>query len=511
MPLSPDTLLQGGKYRIVRFIAGGGFGSTYEALHVMLNTRVAIKEFFMSDYCNRDAYTNQISVATQSMTDTVNRCRRKFLEEARALYALRHRGIVRVSDVFEENGTSYFVMDYLEGCTLNEITKRGPLDETTALHYFRQLCEALDYVHRNNRLHLDIKPGNVMVDHNGHTTLIDFGASKQYDPDHGKNNTTLLSYTPGYAPPEQIGGNLTHFSPSTDIYALGAVLYRMLTGVTPPPANERSSGLEMDPLPPSISSRTRRAVEWTMQLRKQMRPQSISELLALLDKAGSSRGGGASLLSRLHTALSRNSKSPEDGAEPALPIHEAAEDGTSDTAGESNKASKAMGWKLIAGIALTASLLTFILALTLGGGAGQTEEAEAEASAQQSEEAPQRVENKEFTDSDGDTYLYTGTLNANGLPEDDHGVAIFETGTYEGAFRNGLREGAGTFTTADKSNHFVGTFENDHYKEGVLHFPKQDNIRFEGTFMNDRPYDGPLKDKDGVVLGYYEKGHSPWE
>lgn len=511
MHLSPDTFLQGGKYRIVRFIAGGGFGNTYEAIHVMLNTRVAIKEFFMSDYCNRDAYTNQVSVATQSMADTVGKCRRKFMDEARALYALRHRGIVRVSDVFDENGTSYFVMDYIEGCTLAEITKRGPLDEDTALDYFRQVCEALDYVHRNNRLHLDVKPGNVMVDHQGRAILIDFGTSKQYDADHGRNNTTLLSYTPGYAPPEQIGGNLTYFSPATDIYALGGLLYKMLTGITPLPANERSSGLEMQPIPTTISSGARRAVEQAMQLRKQSRPQSIDELLGLLPRKRGSRGEKAAAPSKWRSLLAHKSPSPK--AEKPAPIPRRTQDDTpqAQATAESGKPKKRLHWTIVPAIALGVALLTFVLALTLGGGGSRTEGTDAKDPVANSEEGLRHVEGLELTDSDGDTYRYTGQLNAQGLPEDDHGVAVFATGTYEGTFHHGLREGAGSYTTADQSNYFVGTFEADHYKEGVLYFPKQDNMRFEGTFRRDRPYDGPLKDKDGKVLGYYEKGKATWD
>ena len=109
--LLPGTMLRANTYRIVRFIAAGGFGCTYEAEHVMLRRRVAIKEFFMQGYCNRDEHTNHVTVGTQGMQEQVNKSKRKFLEEARAIGELEHEGIVRVSDVFEENGTAYYVMD----------------------------------------------------------------------------------------------------------------------------------------------------------------------------------------------------------------------------------------------------------------------------------------------------------------------------------------------------------------------------------------------------------------
>ena len=218
-------MLRGDTYRIVRFIAAGGFGCTYEAEHVLLEKRVAIKEFFMQDYCNREDYTNRVTVGTKSMYELVDKYKRKFIGEAKALSGLEHEGIVRVSDVFEENGTAYFVMDYVDGQPLSGLCKNGPLPEKHALFYIRQVCEALAYVHDHNRLHLDIKPGNIMVKSDGRTVLIDFGASKQYEPTTGENNSSMPGLTPGYAPLEQTQGDVRQFFPATDIDALGATLY----------------------------------------------------------------------------------------------------------------------------------------------------------------------------------------------------------------------------------------------------------------------------------------------
>ena len=280
------SLLQGGKYRIVRFIAAGGFGCTYEAEHVLLEKRVAIKEFFMQDYCNRDADTRHVTVAAQTMHELVDKYKRKFIGEAKALSGLEHEGIVSVSDVFEENGTAYFVMDYVDGQPLSGLCKNGPLLEKHALYYIRQVCEALAYVHEHNRLHLDIKPGNIMVKPDGRTVLIDFGASKQYDAASGENTTTLLGYTPGYAPLEQMNRNVQQFFPATDIYALGATLYCLLTGHTPQSPTDRINAEEEDlDLPANISAATRQAVERALEIRKKDRPQSVREFIALLDAA----------------------------------------------------------------------------------------------------------------------------------------------------------------------------------------------------------------------------------
>lgn len=280
MALQPGTILKG-TYRIVRFIASGGFGCTYEAEHIELKARVAVKEFFVKDFCNRDEQTGYISVGTTSKAGLVDKLRRKFKDEARAIWGLRHTGIVRVTDVFDENGTSYYVMDFIEGTPLSDM---GTLPEKTAINYMSQVCEALAYVHAHNRLHLDIKPANIMVDRHGRAVLIDFGASKQYDEVDGQNTSTVSGLTPGFAPIEQMDNDITVFSPATDIYSLGATLYALLTGHVPPSASKLAS-MKLPELPASVSPSTRGAVTSAMRLNKFDRPQSVGEFKQMLDSA----------------------------------------------------------------------------------------------------------------------------------------------------------------------------------------------------------------------------------
>ena len=285
MHLQNNTLLQGGKYKIVRFIASGGFGCTYEAQHTFLDSRVALKEFFISDFCNRDEITGQVTVATKSKVEFVDKLKKKFMDEARSLFKMKHPGIVRVIDVFEENGTAYYAMEYIDGESLGDLVKRkGKLPEAEVVGYIRQVAEALKYVHSLNRLHLDIKPGNIMVNKDGKAVLIDFGASKHYDDETGENTSTLLGInTKGYAPVEQVNQSFRSFSPATDIYALGATLYKLLTGITPPDANLLMAKEKvLTPLPSYISPSTRHAVEAAMQLLRKNRPQSVKEWLAIL-------------------------------------------------------------------------------------------------------------------------------------------------------------------------------------------------------------------------------------
>ena len=287
--MSVGTYLQNGRYEILRYISSGGFGCTYEARDTKFKSKyktVAIKEFFAKDFCNRDTLSNSVVVGTLSKKELFEKLRNKFIDEAEALYDLQHSNIVRVTDKFEENGTAYYVMDYIDGKSLNTlIEEKGCLGEHEALGYIRQVAAALDFVHKHNRLHLDVKPHNIMIDGEGKAILIDFGVSKQYDEVNGENTSTLMGHTPGYAPIEQLGNGITQFTPATDIYSLGATLYKALTGETPIAAHQRASSQKLKELhfPEEISRSTCSAVEHSMQLYVENRPQSIAEFLALLE------------------------------------------------------------------------------------------------------------------------------------------------------------------------------------------------------------------------------------
>ena len=320
MNLPSGILLQGGKYRIVRFIGSGGFGCTYEAEHVMLEKRVAIKEFFVKDFCNRDETTSNISVAAQSKKALVEKLRSKFMDEAKSLFRLKHPGIVHVSDVFEENGTVYYVMDYIDGRSLQDIVaSEGFLPESRAVKYIRQVADALGYVHSNNRLHLDIKPGNIMVDSSDNAILIDFGASKQYDEDSGENHSTMRGMTRGYAPPEQMSSSLIKFYPATDIYSLGATFYKILSGETPLDTSERISGEELRPLPSGISRPVCQAIKFALELNKTKRPQSIAEFLSILAPSASDNREVGSEETILSDTVFRRDK-PDDGGHASVDL-----------------------------------------------------------------------------------------------------------------------------------------------------------------------------------------------
>ena len=280
-----STLMQG-KYRIVAVLGQGGFGITYKGEHTMLGTTVAIKEFFMKGACERDENSTHVTTS-QSNSELASRFRTKFLKEAKTLAALKHPNIIRVFDVFEDNGTAYYVMDYIEGNNLSDIVEgKGRLSEPLALKYIRQVANALNYLHQKKLLHLDVKPANILLDKNtGNAILIDFGVSKQYDQDGQQTSTTPPAISKGYSPVEQYaqGSNVKTFSPATDIYSLAATLYKLVTGNTPPESNLLlNEDEQLPPYPSNVSEVTRSAIAECLQTRKK-RPQSISEFLQLLD------------------------------------------------------------------------------------------------------------------------------------------------------------------------------------------------------------------------------------
>ena len=283
MNLKTGHQLAGGRYRVERVLGQGGFGITYLCEQTGLLRKVAIKEFFMKELCNRESDTSHVSIPSIGSRDMVDRFRQKFIKEARALAALNHKHIIRIIDVFEENNTAYYVMEYVGGGSLADKVKSGALPEAVALRYIRQVAGALDFVHGKRMMHLDVKPANILLNENNEAILIDFGLAKQYDSAGSQTSTTPVGISHGYAPLEQYKqGGVGTFSPATDIYSLGATLYKLLTGVTPPEVGDvMNDGLPA--LPQHISAPVRAAIEAAMQPRRKERPQSISEFLSLLE------------------------------------------------------------------------------------------------------------------------------------------------------------------------------------------------------------------------------------
>lgn len=281
------TTLQRGKYRVEAVIGEGGFGNTYMATNCETGERIAIKEFFWRGVTERDDITGKISVSDITLYEVFKQQKEKFRKEAARLQQFNNPHIVHVYDQFEENGTAYYVMDFIDGESLSEKMKRTglPLTEQEVRELLPQMLDALKCVHDAGLLHLDLKPGNLMVDKQGNVKLIDFGASKQLDTQRGGATAkTRQTYTNGYAPREQMDENFSKYGPWTDIYALGATLYCLLTKRRPPMPLDLDDDESDDkhialPFPENISEDTKSLIRWMMNTNRSRRPQSVSEMM----------------------------------------------------------------------------------------------------------------------------------------------------------------------------------------------------------------------------------------
>ena len=277
LKVSTGITLCNGRYELMKFLGKGGFGITYLGRHILLNKYVAIKEYFPKDNFRRESNGTQVSYSDKSVA---RRNIEKFLKEAKTMAELNHEGVVKVNDVFEENNTAYYVMDYIEGKSLAE---QLPIAQEQALAYIKQAAEALQYVHTKGILHLDIKPANIMINQSGKAVLIDFGISKHYDSEGKGTSSSTQGYSSGYSPIEQMTpGGLKQFTPPTDIYALGATLYKIISGTTPPTSTDLADEETLS-RPENMSREVFGFINKCMQQKRKDRPQTMSEVLGLIE------------------------------------------------------------------------------------------------------------------------------------------------------------------------------------------------------------------------------------
>lgn len=274
------------KYTIIGHIGAGGFGKTYLVSNELGNgEQLVVKEFYIAQMCNRDTITKKVSVSNENRESFEN-LRKSFLKEATKVSKLNHPHIVKVVDMFEANDTVYYVMNRVVGESLaDKIYKGEKLSEARVMRYLNQLLDALEYIHSRNPgiMHLDIKPGNIMIDENDNVVLIDFGASKSFNST--SVNQTLMStvgllYTSGYAPIEQENGNVDDLGSHCDIYALGATLFKIYTGQTPPkPYDIRKKGL---PTITGASPLMQKIIKKALEFDYDNRIKTVAEFRAML-------------------------------------------------------------------------------------------------------------------------------------------------------------------------------------------------------------------------------------
>lgn len=231
--LQPGTVLHQ-KYQIGVVIGFGGFGIVYKAWDFALNRVVAVKEYYPTMYLKRDPGMTQVILFDKKNEDAFLKGKEEFLTEARNIAKYNsHPNIVHVYDFFEENGTAYFVMEYLDGKTLKQYMREAKqqgqvIALDSAIMVTRSVLSALSAAHKDKIIHRDIKPGNVFILNDGTVKLFDFGAARFADEDQEQTRTIII--TPGYAPPEQYQKKSKQ-GPYTDIYAVGAMFYEMVTNV----------------------------------------------------------------------------------------------------------------------------------------------------------------------------------------------------------------------------------------------------------------------------------------
>lgn len=291
--LSTGTILSGSrfKYTIKKVLGRGSFGITYLATIKLqgelgtITSKVAVKEFFMGDINGR----NGSQVTAGNKEGMVQDYRNKFIREARNLGEVNHENIINVMEVFEENGTVYYAMQYIEGGSLDDrIRQKGKLSEEETIEMSRKMADALKSLHARGMLHLDIKPSNVMLTDDLNPILIDFGLAKHFD-DGGvpESSTKIGAGTPGYAPVEQASYRIGKGIPWTmDVYALGATMFKMLTGKRPPEASMILNQIEnpMDYLKAAgVSDEISKIVVKCMAALIRDRYQNMGELLNALD------------------------------------------------------------------------------------------------------------------------------------------------------------------------------------------------------------------------------------
>lgn len=287
------------EYTIETVLGHGGFGVTYVAKDVQLGTRVAVKEYLPQDLALRKGDTDIIPNDEGETVATYKCGLQEFLREGQALARFKHPNIVRVLRFIEANGTAYMVMEYEKGESLAQYLKRdGPrLDQSALLRIFLPILNGLNAVHEADLLHLDIKPENIYLREDGSPMLIDFGSARQALI--GPGQSQVVALTPGYAPVEQYPDNGKQ-GPWTDVYALGASLYRCISGKRPVAAPERQQAIlkyESDPLPPATEVGRHKypayvleCIGWAMGVHAAERPQTAREVQdALMGKGRTAR------------------------------------------------------------------------------------------------------------------------------------------------------------------------------------------------------------------------------
>lgn len=484
--LAVGATLQLGKYRIDGYLSSGGFGNTYVVTNTQFEERYALKEFFMKGVSERDGDRATVSVSNKTNQQQFHSQREKFKKEARRLRKFHNPHIVRVHDLFEENGTAYYVMDFIDGESIAERIKRTKqaMTEAESLRILDHVLDALTAVHGSGIRHLDLKPANIMLDKAGNAVVIDFGASKQLDAqDGGGTSTSSMCYTAGYAPPEQMDQKMELIGAWTDLYALGGTLYYMLTQQRPPTVSEMAEEGAFQ-FPPTLSDKTRYLIRWMMRLNRTKRPQSVEEVREFLAKPFQP-GVYKEDDTDDNEITIFGDKEPKQPKQPKVaPPKEKVE--VEDPEPSHKPVAK---WWLYA-IPVAALLIAVIVFVALP-------------SKKDHPSIPDKVLTsgaKQVTKSYFESALgvcsYTGPVDADGKPDGTGEASFTDKRLYRGPFVHGNFEGDNAFFRYENGDVFEGTFKNNQFAKGKYTL-KADGSYFVGSFSNGQPAVGQWYDKNG--------------
>lgn len=550
--LTPGTILEGKRftYTVKKVLGRGSFGITYQATIKLqgelgtITSKVALKEFYMGDINGREGS----HVTSGNKEGMVQDYRKKFIREALNLGDVNHEHIINVMEVFEANGTVYYAMQYIEGGSLDDRIKQlGRLSEAETITLTLKLADALSALHARGMLHLDIKPSNVMLTEDLNPVLIDFGLSKHFDENGAPEASTKIGAgTPGYAPVEQASYRVGKGIPVTmDVYALGATMFKMLTGKRPPEASVILNSIEnpADHLRNAgISEELSSVVVKAMSALIRDRYQTMDELMMSLP------GGDAIIASRgsKQTQSVIEESSPEvttiiDRAPDGTPIVEptpikmpvmdsvtpkeptpkeptpvkeqVSVSDIAETQSEANQMDESVNYSnvipeeypekkklkwvplvvgLVVGIAIVAGIAIFYYNKQSGAKAEKEELVDNSSS---------KVTDMIITTPLGEG-KYTGDVNENQLP-DGKGIAKFNDGSiYDGDWKAGVMEGEAKFTLHN-GDIYEGSWVNNQYDEGK-YTSKADGSYYVGKFKDGLGYEGGgfWYSKDGAKLSW---------
>ncbi len=494
-------------YTVLSVLGQGGFGITYkvssriEVGNIKVRTVFAVKEFFMKEACERDS-ANKMVYSTP-VSGTVEDGLKGFIKEARRLNEVckGNRNIVDVNEVFEANGTAYFVMEYLDGGDLRQLVQDGKgIAEDKALDIILPIARALQYIHGKKLLHLDIKPDNIVMRHTpeygDEPVLIDFGVSVHFD---ARGHLTTLhnsvGVSEGYSPIEQYA-MITKFTPYSDVYSLAATLLFLLTGTNPASAYEVNDAYLERAIPANVSLATRAAIMHAMKKLREERTQTMAQFIDELTAEPGQPAKSVPVDNSATRVIEVKPKAKEKGG----------------------KHIKAFAGKkpLVAAIAAVALLVIVGVYLLVGGGksakptpvtATQTSQAAAtnttttkatSTTPKKIVDGPLSVEGMRCTVARAEC-TYNGYVNDAYQP-DGEGEAKFDDGRYyKGKFSKGVMSDSKAYFRYQNGDTYEGSFVNNHFSTGT-YTVKSTGQYFTGIFDdNGQPKKGAWYDSAGNV------------